>query len=37
LEAEQVGTLVNDGDRHIPPVFEGLGLAGIKNFLHIGQ
>jgi hypothetical protein len=35
--AEQVGAFIDDGDRHIPPVFHGFGLAGLQNFLHVGQ
>ena len=30
-EAEQMSTLVDDGYGHIPPVFQGLGLAGLQN------
>jgi glutathione S-transferase len=37
LEAEKMSALVDDGDGHIPPVFQGLGLAGLQNFLHVGQ
>src|SRR6516164_3808480 len=37
LEAEQVSALIDDGARHIPPVFHGFGLAGLQNFLHVGQ
>src|SRR6516225_2266685 len=37
LEAKQMGTFVDDRNRHIPSVLDGFGLAGLENFLHIGQ
>src|ERR1700760_3333317 len=37
LEAEQGGAFIDDGDRHIPPVLDGFGLARLENLLHIGQ
>jgi hypothetical protein len=32
-----VGALVDDGDRHIPPVLDSFGFARLEDFLHVGQ